>query len=465
MSRRVELAQINLPDFGLPSVQPAIPAATYEARIDASLERAARTGYDALIVYGDREHSANIAYLTGYDPRFEETLLILQPGRKPALLLGNEGMGYSRVSPVDLERVLYQTFSLLGQPRGESPPLSDILTDAGLILGMRLGIVGWKCFDTREAADPARTLEIPAFIVEVLADFVGDRALLNNATDLFMNPVDGLRAINDVDQLAYFEFASSYSSQALRNLIFGVQAGMSEFEAVALMKLTGLPQSCHLMFSSGERAGLGLASPSLRRMQVGEPIFLGYGIWGALNARGGWLARDASNLPAAVRDYVEVLVAPYFRAIVDWYEAIGIGVTGGELHTIIEAQLGDPFFGIGLNPGHLIHLDEWLHSPIFAGSEIELRSGMAIRVDVIPATHSPYHTTNVEDGIALADEGLRNQIAQKYPETWARIRQRRHFMRHSLGIKLKPEVLPFSNIPAYLPPFWLSPERAMRVAG
>ena len=211
-------------------------------------------------------------------------------------------------------------------------------------------------------------------------------------------------------------------------------------------------------------ASLGLASPSLRRMQVGDPIFLGYGIWGALNARGGWLARDASDLPAAVRDYVELLVAPYFRAIVDWYEAVGIGVTGGELHAIIEAQLGDPFFGIGLNPGHLIHLDEWLHSPIFAGSEIELRSGMALQVDVIPATHSPYHTTNIEDGIALADESLRNQLAQKYPETWARIQQRRNFMRHSLGIKLKPEVLPFSNIPAYLPPFWLSAQRAMRVA-
>jgi hypothetical protein len=36
-------------------------------------------------------------------------------------------------------------------------------------------------------------------------------------------------------------------------------------------------------------------------------------------------------------------------------------------------------------------------------------------------------------------------------------------MKDALGIRLKPEVLPFSNIPAYLPPFWLSPRRAMRV--
>ena len=460
--RRVELSELKLPQFGLPTLQPEIPTATYELRIAAALERAARAGYDALIVYGDREHAANVAYLTGYDPRFEETLLILRQGSKPMLLLGNEGMSYSAVSPVDLQRVLYQTFSLLGQPRGESPPLNDILVTAGLKRGQRLGIVGWKSFDTRESPQPERTLEIPAFIVDVLTEIVGDRDALRNGTDLFMNPADGLRAINDVDQLACFEFAAAHSSQALRNMIFGIQPGMTEFDAVRLMQLTGLPQSCHLMFSSGERSQLGLGSPSLRRLEAGDPTFVAYGVWGALNARGAWLARDESDLPAGVRDYVDKLVAPYFRAIVDWYEAVGIGVTGGELHAIIDARLGDPFYGIGLNPGHLIHLDEWLHSPIYAGSEIRLRSGMALQVDVIPATHSPYHTTNIEDGIALADADLRRAFWQKYPAAWDRIQQRRNFMRNALGIQLKPEVLPFSNIPAYLPPFWLSPGRAMR---
>lgn len=462
MTSRVELAEIELPEFGLPSVQPAIPLATYEARMDAARTRASAAGYDALLVYGDREHFANLTYLTGYDPRFEEALLVLLPGRKPVLLLGNEGMAYSAVSPVDIDRALYQSFSLLGQPRDDSPMLADILSAAGLRAGQRLGIAGWKSFDEREASDPDRTLEIPAFIVEVLTEIVGARDRLYNATDIFMSPSAGLRAINDVDQLAYFEFAAAHASQAVRNLIFGIEAGMSEFEAVALMRLSGLPQSCHLMFSSGERAALGLASPSPRRLQVGDPVFLAYGIWGALNARGGWLARDADDLPADVQDYIEKLVAPYFRAIVDWYEAVGIGVTGGELQAIIESHLGDPFFGIGLNPGHLIHLDEWLHSPIFAGSDIPLRSGMALQVDVIPATHSPYHSTNIEDGIALADEPLRKAFWGKYPAAWDRIQHRRNFMRNQLGIQLKPEALPFSNIPAYLPPFWLSPELAMR---
>jgi hypothetical protein len=130
----------------------------------------------------------------------------------------------------------------------------------------------------------------------------------------------------------------------------------------------------------------------------------------------------------------------------------------------VDRHLGDPFFGVGLNPGHLIHLDEWLNSPIKRDSTQQLRSGMTLQVDIIPATGTPYHTTNIEDGIALADEALRAAFAAKYPEAWGRIERRRAFMQDVLGIRLKPEVLPFSNIPAYLPPFWLAPERAMRVS-
>ncbi|MFN8447668.1 MAG: hypothetical protein U0521_03495 [Anaerolineae bacterium] len=87
---------------------------------------------------------------------------------------------------------------------------------------------------------------------------------------------------------------------------------------------------------------------------------------------------------------------------------------------------------------------------------------MALQVDVIPATGTNYYTSNIEDGIALADEALRAAFAEQYPEAWGRIQARRAFMRDALGITLKPEVLPFSNIPAYLPPFVLSPRRAMR---
>jgi hypothetical protein len=131
---------------------------------------------------------------------------------------------------------------------------------------------------------------------------------------------------------------------------------------------------------------------------------------------------------------------------------------------MIHKRIGDPFFGVSLNPGHLIHLDEWVHSPITKNSQIRLRSGMALQVDVIPATGTPYFTTNIEDGIALADEDLRAEFSAKYPEAWGRIQARRRFMIETLGIRLKPEVLPFSNIPAFLSPYILNPKMAMAVA-
>jgi hypothetical protein len=131
------------------------------------------------------------------------------------------------------------------------------------------------------------------------------------------------------------------------------------------------------------------------------------------------------------------------------------------LHEIVHRRLGDPFFGIFLNPGHQIHLDEWVNTPVAPGSTVELRSGMALQVDVIPATGTDYFTTNIEDGIALADEGLRREFAGRYPDAWGRIRARREFMRSALGIDLHPDVMPLSNLPAYLPPFLLRPDRAM----
>jgi hypothetical protein len=148
---------------------------------------------------------------------------------------------------------------------------------------------------------------------------------------------------------------------------------------------------------------------------------------------------------------------------VAWYETIGLGVTGGEVYDRVMELVGDRFFGVGLNPGHYIHLDEWVHSPMKKQSRIKLRSGMALQCDIIPATGTDYFMSNIEDGIALADASLRAAFAAKYPEAWARIEARRDFMMNTLGICLNPEVLPFSNMAAWLPPFWLSSQLAMKM--
>ena len=107
----------------------------------------------------------------------------------------------------------------------------------------------------------------------------------------------------------------------------------------------------------------------------------------------------------------------------EWLEAIHVGQTGGVLNDIISRRLSDKFFGIFLNPGHQIQLDEWVNSPVWPGSKVELRSGMAMQVDIIPATGTDYFTSNIEDGIAIGrqmmEEMLKNQEAAKAAGTTA----------------------------------------------
>jgi hypothetical protein len=69
----------------------------------------------------------------------------------------------------------------------------------------------------------------------------------------------------------------------------------------------------------------------------------------------------------------------------------------------------------------------------------------------------PYHSANIEDGIALLDERGRAELREKFPDVAGRVDARRAFMADVLGIRLKPEVLPLSNLAAALPPYLLAP--------
>jgi hypothetical protein len=441
------LAQVELPDFGMPDEMPKIPNAVYTGRMDRLVGRAGEAGYDRLIVYADREHSANLSYLTGFDPRFEEALLIVGGNELPLVLAGNECVGMAEGAPLPMRVELFQDLSLPGQPRDRSRPLREILADEGISGGTRVGVIGWKGYSRPDM------LDAPAFLIDELRAATGETELVENAISLLIDAGTGLRVINEVEQLAAYEYAACQTSNGVRRLLFGLQPGMTEQEAVRLLEWNGTPLSCHLMLTAGKRASLGLLSPGDRPIRRGDRFTVAFGIWGALNCRAGFVVEDAAELPDDIQDYVDRLVGPYFAAVTEWYEAMHIGQTGGVLHEIVDRHLGDPFFGIFLNPGHQISLDEWVNSPVAPGSPIELRSGMAFQVDIIPATGTEYFTTNIEDGVALADESLRDEFATRYPEAWERVQARRRFMKEELGIDLHEDVLPFSNIPAYLPPF------------
>lgn len=456
---RARLAEVRLPQFERSAEAPQLPIALYPTRMDRLRQRADTRGYDRLVVYADREHSANLSYLTGFDPRFEEAILILGMTGTPILLAGNECISLARAAPLPVDAVLFQELSLPGQPRGRSRSLAEILSDAGVRRGSKVGAIGWK------GASDRSWMDAPAYLVDTLRTVVGSGGTVENATDLLIDAADGLRVINEPEQIAAFEHAACETSSGVRNLLLGLRPGMREREAVGLLEWSGAPLSCHLMLTAGPRARFGLLSPGDRIIERGDPLTVAFGIWGALNCRAGFVVEAASELPAGIQDYVDRLVGPYFEAVAEWYGALRVGQTGGALQEIVDRKLGDPFFGIFLNPGHQLHLDEWVNSPVSRGSRIELSSGMVMQVDIIPATGGPYFTTNIEDGIVLADSTLRKALEESFPDLWDRVTRRRAFMWDALGIDLHPDVLPLSNVPAFLPPFLLQPDHAMTLAG
>ena len=441
-----------------PEVAPQLPTLLYAARLERLRERAADRGYDHLVVYADREHSANLLYLSGFDPRFEEAVLVLGASGRPILLAGNECIGLAREAPLPVEAVLFQELSLSNQPRDRSKPLAEVLAGAGIRAGSRVGVIGWK-------GGPDRSwINAPAYLVDVLRSLARG-GLVEDATALMIDPADGLRIISEPEQIAAFEHAACETSTGVRNLLFGLRPGMRERDAVRLLEWSGAPLSCHLMLTAGPRARYGLLSPGDRVIERGDPLTVAFGVWGALNCRAGFVVEAADELPPRIADYVDRLVGPYFEAVAEWYGALHIGQTGGALQAIIDRRLGDPFFGIFLNPGHQLHLDEWVNSPVAPGSRIELRSGMVMQVDIIPATGGEYFTTNIEDGIVLADDALRADLSNRFPDLWDRVVRRRAFMRDVLGIDLHADVLPLSNVPGFLPPFLLRPDLAMTLVG
>ncbi|MDB5540047.1 MAG: hypothetical protein JWQ89_1774 [Devosia sp.] len=457
------LIDAKLPDFGIPETRLELDRSVYVERF-AALGRARRAaGLDALVVYADREHAANLSYLTGFDPRFEEALLLITPDTTPTLLTGPENLGRANNAAIEVEARLYPPFGLLGQDRTKTPALVEVLHHAGIKQNQRIGVLGWKYFGPSEAAKPESWLETPSYIVDTLRHIAGPEGRVVNANALLMHPITGLRAVNEIVQIAQFEFGAVAASEAIKALIANVRPGMSEFEAVQQMRLGVLPHSCHTMFSSGERL-VGLNSPSDRKLKRGDPMTSAVGYWGGLSSRMGWLAEDEADLPGNARDYVDRLAGPYFACVAEWYETIGIGVTGGELDALARRHLDTPFFKLVLNPGHLIHIDEWMNTQVYPGSTEPFLSGQAVQVDIIPAAGPPYHGANIEDGIALLDAQGRDELRSSFPDVWNRIEARRAFMGDVLGIRLKPEVLPLSNLAGAIPPYWLSPNRIVSKA-
>lgn len=411
-----------------------------------------RLGLEAVLVYADREHYANAAYLTGFDPRFEEAVVLIRHRGDPAVLAGNESVSLCSLAGLPVNGVLCQSFSLPSQDRRRRRRLADALAEAGLGRGERTGIIGWKPIPYDDAPAGPYRLAVPQFVLSEVESHLHDAPV--DATALLCG-LDGLRAHCEADQLALNEHRAARASQCVWRAIEGLEIGSSELEVSSTMRLAGLPLSCHVMCTSGSGRLNGLASPSDRRIGHGDSFSAAVGFWGGLCCRAG-LVMEAGD--ASLEPFVERFARPYFEAVRTWYQSIRIGVSGGDLTRAVGERLRGTGVRAMLNPGHLTHLDEWFDSPFTENSGAMLVSGTALQCDIIPVSdaHSGY-SANCEDGLALADGDLRDELRTRFPQMWKRVERRRRFMTESLGLDIREEVLPFSDRQGALAPALLSP--------
>jgi hypothetical protein len=452
MTRNLQLVEVQEPPLELGEELPLIGAEEFEGRIAALVDA---VDADWIVVYGDREHAANLIYLCNLDPRFEEALLVIGPGGR-TLILGNEDVGYVPVVPIPVDVVCCPTFSLMGIDRSGGPTLEAALRDVGVGLGARIGVVGWKALDADEWNGRRPAIFAPAFFVDTLRDLAGESGEVFDATAVLTSARSGLRAFASADQIAVFEWGASRCSAWVDGITRAARPGVSEHVAFAASGWSGEPLSLHPVFAAGPDVAVGLRSPSSRALELGDAAVACIGLWGGNCARGGLVAGSVGDLGAASEGYLERLAMPYWRAMAVWYETLAVGVAGGEVFSVVTELLSGEEFGSSLNPGHLIHYEEWMNSPIRSGSDDPIASGMVLQSDIIPTGIRPGWTVNCEDTVAIADVTLRRELEERHPVLWSRIRARQDYVRGVLGVQLRDEVLPLSCTCAYLRPFWLA---------
>lgn len=432
---------------------PEVNSNDYKKRIGVLVEAAQKQEFDHVVIYGNREHFSNMHYLTGFDPRFEDALLILTKDKKPVIIVGLEGEDYCKIIPYDIETKLYIPFGLPGQP-GTSKSLSTLLQESGIKAGEKIAVIGYKHYaNLKGKVDYC--IDLPHFIGQSLIDLLGKENVLNK-TDWMISNEYGLRMILSAKEIIQSEFSSTKSSRKTYNAIANVKEGMSEMEASQLLNVDGEPMITYPGLSFGiENTSYGLASPThKKKLEKGDMESIGIGYRRANIHRLGCFVNDKKELIDAFGEHAYDFTKLYFEAVCKWYEIFKIGVSGKEIHNKVQKVFDKcAEYSTKLNYGHQISTEEWINSMIAEDCNAKVKSGMAFQCDFTVGIQNPSYALHVEDGIVIADEELQEEIKLLAPQCYQRMMNRRKFMIETLNIQIQPEVLPLSDMQAMMFPF------------
>ena len=395
-AKELAYSKIRPVDVGYPGQKPKLKKSVFEMRLQKLVAAIKEHDWDAVAIYGDREHYYNIKYFTDFGPRFEEALLVIHSDGKMACALGNECIGLAKQSIQEIEPVLCSLFSLPNQPMESFVSGRQTLEDCGIKAGMKIGVIDWKLISV--VPDKSASF-FPVYLFEALVELVGSRHLIENATGILIDPKDGIRIIQNEDEIAELEYGACIASQAVKDIMNTLTPGMSESGVSLVARTFGQPLSTHPTIKGGVNARKSMISPTDNILQLGDEVSFSFGLEGGLSCRRAYLTSDGENIGVDPDEYIEEYVKPYMATVFNWYQMMEIGTEFGELYKMVEETLPKEKFKWALNPGHYIGYEEWMSSPFFRDSKIKVTSGMVIQMDIIPH-NARFSTPKCEDGLS-----------------------------------------------------------------
>lgn len=435
--------------------------ATFTQRKEKVLELMKKYDFSSLMIYADKEHGSNFEYLTGFIPRFEEAIQILNQDGSSILILGNENYNKTGMARTQSQGILCPFFSLPNQPMDYAKTFADYLKEADVDDSKRIGLVDWKLL-SNDMTNFHNHHAVPAFIVDGIQEVFGAEKVVN-ATQLYMHPKEGARVTNNAEEIARYEYGASLASDAVLEAMNNLTIGQSELEAGNTLNRDGQYPSVVTIAAFGDRFAGANLYPTANTLNEGDKVALTVAYKGGLSSRSGYAVTDETKLADRDPGYLEEVVFPYFSAYKWWLDNLSIGKKGGEFYQEFSEFYPQATYGWHLCPGHLVADEEWLSSPFYQESDAVVQSGNIYQVDFIPS-QAGHNGVSAESTIAIADADLRARIQADQPELWARIQARKAYLRDKLGLDLSEELLPLASTFAYYRPFLLNQETAIHFA-
>jgi len=364
-------------------VRPAIPPATYAARLAAAADAAWKPGLDALLI----GVGSDLRYLTGYEamPLERLTMLVVMPGHPPAIVV---------------------------------PRLERGAAEHGLRTGVE--ILTWDETDDAYAlvADhvKARRPGANRFVVSdtlIAMHLLRLQAALPGADfQLASTVLRDLRMAKDADEIALLTLAAHAADRVVARIAAGPLVGRTEADVAREVNERlideGHDQGLFAIVGSGPNSASPHHEASDRIIGAGEPIVLDIG--GVLGGYGSDITRTlwvtggdpAKGPDERFRRLFDVLFAAQAAATRAVRPGIACEAIDAAARAPIEAGgFGDAFFH---RTGHGIGLEGHEDPYLVAGNRLALREGMTFSVE--PGIYLVgVYGARIEDIVACGPDG------------------------------------------------------------